>query len=108
MRQRTKVWSWITEANQVALEEQRERARKAKPSFTQAASRTEVAKAIEQFPVTQFVGYDKQHAQGTLLAMLKNEQLVTEAEQGEDVELLLDVDPLSILKGVGKLVIMVC
>jgi alanyl-tRNA synthetase len=77
---------------QQALQEQRERARK-KAKFTQAASRTDVVKAIEQFPVTQFVGYAQQQAQGTLLAMLKDEQLVSEAGQGEDVEFLLDITP---------------
>ena len=75
-----------------ALEEQRERARKT-AKFTQAISRVEVVKAIEQFPLTQFVGYVHQHAQGTLLAMLKDEQVVTESSQGEEVEFLLDTTP---------------
>jgi alanyl-tRNA synthetase len=76
----------------VALEEQRERARKT-AKFTQAASRTDVVKAIEQFPVTQFVGYAQQQAQGTLLAMVKDEQLVAESHQGDEVEFLLDTTP---------------
>jgi alanyl-tRNA synthetase len=76
----------------VALEEQRERARKT-AKFTQAASRTDVVKAIEQFPVTQFVGYAQQQAQGTLLAMIKDEQLVADSQQGDEVEFLLDTTP---------------
>ncbi len=56
---------------QQALEEQRERARKT-GKFTPASSRTDVVKAIEQFPVTQFLGYVQQQAQGTLLAMVKD------------------------------------
>ncbi len=75
-----------------ALEEQRERARKT-AKFTQAASRTELVKTIEQFPVTQFVGYAHQKTQGTLLAMVKDEHLVSEAGQGEEVEFLLDTTP---------------
>ena len=75
-----------------ALEEQRERARKT-AKFTQAASRTDVVKAIEQFPVTQFVGYAQQQAQGTLLAMVKDEQVVTESQPGDEVEFLLDTTP---------------
>ncbi len=75
-----------------ALNEQRERARKT-AKFTQAASRADVVKAIEGFPVTQFVGYAQQQAQGTLLAMIKDEQLVSESKQGEDVEFLLDATP---------------
>ena len=77
---------------QHSLEEQRERARKT-AKFAQTASRAEVVKAIEQFPVTQFVGYAQQQAQGTLLAMVKDEQLVTESHQGEEVEFLLDTTP---------------
>jgi alanyl-tRNA synthetase len=58
---------------QRALEEQRERARKT-AKFTPAASRSDVVKAIEQFPVTQF-------------------HLVSESHQGEEVEFLLDATP---------------
>ncbi len=75
-----------------ALNEQRERARKT-AKFTQAASRTEVVKAIEAFPVTKFLGYAQQEAQGALLAMIKDEHLVSESQQGEDVEFLLDATP---------------
>ena len=75
-----------------ALEEQRERARKT-AKFTQSAARNDVVKAIEQFPVTQFLGYVQQQAQGTLLAMIKDEHLVSEAQQGEEVEFLLDASP---------------
>ncbi len=77
---------------QQALEGQRERARKT-AKFTQAASRADVVKAIEQFPVTQFVGYSQTQAQGVLLAMVKGEQVVDESYQGEDVEFLLDTTP---------------
>ena len=77
---------------QQAMEEQRERARKT-AKFTQAASRTDLVKAIERFPVTQFVGYAQQQAPGTLLAMVKDEHLVSEAQQGEEVEFLLDATP---------------
>ena len=77
---------------QQALEGQRERARKT-AKFTQAASRADVVKAIEQFPVTQFVGYSQTQAQGVLLAMVKGEKVVDESYQGEDVEFLLDTTP---------------
>ena len=77
---------------QQAMDEQRERARKT-AKFTQATSRADLLKAIEQFPVTRFVGYAQEEAQGQLLAMVKGECLVSEAQQGEDVEFLLDVTP---------------
>ena len=75
-----------------ALEEQRERARKT-ARFSQAASRTELVSAIEQFPLTRFVGYSHQQAGGTLLGMVKDEQLIKVAKQGESVEFILDTTP---------------
>ncbi len=80
------------QAYQQALKEQQERARK-NAKFTQVASRLDVVKAIEQFPVTHFVGYTQQHAQGTLLGMVKDEHMASEATQGEEAEFLLDVTP---------------
>ncbi len=77
---------------QQALDEQRERARKT-AKFDQADSRGEVVKAVAQFPLTKFVGYTDQQVEGTLLAMLKEEQLVKEIGAGDMAELLLDVTP---------------
>ncbi|MDH5575281.1 MAG: alanine--tRNA ligase [Nitrospirota bacterium] len=77
---------------QQALEEQRDRARKT-ARFSQAASRTELVSAIEQFPLTQFVGYGHQQADGTLLGIVKDEHVIQEAKQGETVEFILDTTP---------------
>ena len=77
---------------QHALEEQRERARKT-ARFSQAGPRSDLASTLEQFPLTQFVGYDRQQAGGILLGMIKDEHLVKEAEQGETVEFILDTTP---------------
>ncbi len=75
-----------------ALENQRERARKS-AKFTQAGSRIDVINAIQQFPATSFVGYATQQAQAVLLAILKDDQVLQESQQGEDVEFLLDSTP---------------
>ncbi len=77
---------------QQALEEQRERARKT-AKFTQTISRADLVKVIEQFPVTQFVGYGQHQVQSNLLAMVKGEELVSESQQGDEVEFLLDTTP---------------
>jgi alanyl-tRNA synthetase len=77
---------------QHALEAQRERARKT-AKFSQAASRTELVSAIEQIPLTQFVGYAHQQTGGTLLGLVKDEHLIKEAKQGETVEFVLDTTP---------------
>ncbi len=77
---------------QHALEAQRERARKT-AKFSQADSRIELVSAIEQFPLTKFVGYAHQQAGGTLLGVVKDEHLIKEAKQGETVEFVLDTTP---------------
>jgi alanyl-tRNA synthetase len=77
---------------QHALEEQRERARKT-AKFSQSISRSELIQNLEQFPLTQFVGYLHQRAGGTLLGMVKDEHFIKEAKQGETVECLLDTSP---------------
>lgn len=77
---------------QQALAEQRGRARRT-AKFTQSASRSELTAALEQFPLTRFVGYTSQRAGGTLLGMVKDEQLIQEAGQGDMVEFILDTTP---------------
>lgn len=77
---------------QYALEEQRERARKT-AKFSQAAARSGLIHDLEQFPLTEFVGYNHQRAGGNLLGMVKDEHLVKEARQGETVEFILDTTP---------------
>lgn len=77
---------------QHALDAQRERARKT-AKFSQAASRIELVSAIEQIPLTQFVGYAHQQTGGTLLGLVKDEHLIKEAKQGETVEFVLDRTP---------------
>jgi alanyl-tRNA synthetase len=77
---------------QHALEAQRERARKT-AKFSQAASRTDLVSTLDQFPLTQFVGYTHQQAGGTLLGMIKEEHLIKEGKQGETIELVLNTTP---------------
>ncbi len=77
---------------QQALAEQRDRARKT-AKFSQADSQVEVVKAIDSLPVTTFLGYDHQRAQGTLLAILNGNRVVSGASQGETVDLVLDHTP---------------
>jgi alanyl-tRNA synthetase len=77
---------------QRALEEQRERARKT-ARFSRETTRTELMSAIEHLPLTEFVGYGHQQAGGTLLGIVKNEQMIKEAQQGETVEFVLDTTP---------------
>jgi len=77
---------------QTALDAQRDRARKT-AKFSIGESRASLLTSLEQFPLTQFVGYSQEQTQGTLLGMVKDEKLVKEAVQGEIVEFVLDVTP---------------
>jgi alanyl-tRNA synthetase len=77
---------------QHALNAQRERARKT-AKFTQAASRIDLVSALEQFPLTKFVGYARHEASVTLLGMVKDERLIQEASKGDTVEFVLDTTP---------------
>ena len=77
---------------QTALEAQRERARKT-AKFSVGEARGGLLKALDAFPPTQFVGYGLECNRGTLLAMVKDEQLVKEAVQGDILEFVLDATP---------------
>ncbi|MDR4492982.1 MAG: alanine--tRNA ligase [Nitrospirales bacterium] len=77
---------------QQSLEVQRDRARKT-AKFSSGEARSGLLTALEPFPQTQFVGYSMEQSEGTVLAMLKDEQLVKEAVQGEVVEFVLDSTP---------------
>ena len=77
---------------QHALDAQRERARKT-AKFSQAASQNELVSALEQIPLTKFVGYSHHQAGATLLGMVKDEHLIQEAGKGETVEFVLDITP---------------
>lgn len=75
-----------------ALDLQRDRARKT-AKFSVGDARTGLLTALEPIPLTQFVGYSQEQGEGTLLAMVKDEQLVKEAVQGDVVEFVLDMTP---------------
>jgi len=75
-----------------AIEEQRTRARKT-GGFEQVTARPAVAELAKRVGSTQFVGYDRLESDSVLRAILKGEQLVKEASEGEEVELALDATP---------------
>lgn len=75
-----------------AIEEQRTRARKT-GGFEQVTARPAVAELAKRIGVTQFVGYDRLESESVLRAILKGEQLVEEASEGDEVEVALDATP---------------
>jgi len=75
-----------------AIEEQRTRARKT-GGFEQETARPAVAELAKRIGATTFVGYEHLESDSVLRAILKGEQLVKEAVEGETVELAMDVTP---------------
>lgn len=77
---------------QRALEEQRERARKS-AGFEVVTAKPVIGELSARVKPTQFVGYEQLQADGLVQAILKNERLVAEAVEGDDIEVVLDVTP---------------
>ncbi|MDH4368359.1 MAG: alanine--tRNA ligase [Nitrospira sp.] len=75
-----------------AIEEQRTRARKSS-GFEQDTARPSVIELAKRVGITQFVGYDRLESDSILRAILRGEQLVTEASEGDEVEVVLDATP---------------
>ncbi len=77
---------------QAALEEQRERARN-KADFVAAKTRPVVQEAGQRHGPTTFTGYEGLTADAVVRAILKDDRLVQEAAEGDEVEIILDVTP---------------
>ncbi len=77
---------------EAAIEEQRTRARKT-GGFEQESARPAVTELVKRVGATTFIGYDRLESESILLAILKGEQLVKEAAEGDEVEVVLDVTP---------------
>jgi len=77
---------------EAAIEEQRTRARKT-GGFEQEMARPVVSELAKRVGATKFVGYDRLESESVLLAIIKGEQLVKEAVEGDEVEVALDVTP---------------
>jgi len=77
---------------EAAIEEQRNRARRT-GGFEQDTARPAVAELAARLGVTRFVGYDQLESDSVLQAILKGDRLVKEAQEGDEVEVVLDVTP---------------
>ena len=75
-----------------AIEEQRNRARET-GGFKQETARPAVAELAGRLGTTKFIGYDRLESDAVLQAILKGDRMVTEAVEGDEVEVALDVTP---------------
>jgi alanyl-tRNA synthetase len=76
---------------EVEMEQQRERARAARHDVDSMQVQGGVLGDLKV--ASTFVGYEKLQSTATVLAIVKNGQLVDEAASGEEVQLILDVTP---------------
>ncbi|ASS76662.1 alanine--tRNA ligase [Tumebacillus algifaecis] len=74
-----------------ALNEQRQRARAARKDVASMAVQTSLYEEIKIN--SDFVGYSETAAPATVLAMIKDGEIVTEAHEGDEIELFLDRTP---------------
>jgi alanyl-tRNA synthetase len=75
-----------------AIEEQRTRARKT-GGFEQEAARPAVAELAGRLGATKFIGYDRLEHESLVQVILKGDRLVTEAAEGDEIEVIMDVTP---------------
>jgi alanyl-tRNA synthetase len=76
-----------------AMDHQREQARAAWKGSGEEAVNPVYPTLAERLGSTRFLGYDTLEAQGRVLAILKNAQLVEAAEEGSEVEIVVDQTP---------------
>ena len=77
---------------EAAIEDQRTRARRT-GGFETEIARPVLRELTGRVGTTAFVGYDQLNAEGVVQALLKGEQLVKEAGEGDEIEVVLDVTP---------------
>ncbi|MDQ0287051.1 alanyl-tRNA synthetase [Desulfofundulus luciae] len=77
-----------------AMEEQRERARRARQETEYLSEKDAFYQVLrDKLGETRFVGYDTLEARGKVLALLKEGRTVDKVVAGEEVEFILDVTP---------------
>ncbi|MDN3018639.1 alanine--tRNA ligase [Paenibacillus sp. BSR1-1] len=76
---------------EVEMEQQRERARKARADVDSMQVQGGVLRDVTV--ESKFVGYDQLQTTSSVLAIIKNGELANEAAAGEEVQLILDVTP---------------
>jgi alanyl-tRNA synthetase len=76
-----------------AMDHQREQARAAWKGSGEEAVNPVYPTLAKRLGSTRFLGYDTLEAQGRVLAILKNDQLVEAAEEGSEVEIIVDQTP---------------
>jgi len=82
-----------------AMQEQRDKARAAWAGSGEEKIRPVYKEAAASAPKPVFIGYDTLEGSAQLLTIIKGDKIVTEAREGDDVELILDQTPFYAASG---------
>ncbi|MGD2060703.1 MAG: alanine--tRNA ligase, partial [Acidimicrobiia bacterium] len=75
------------------MQAQRERARAAWRGGESAEAAESYRDVLDEYGLTDFVGYDFEASDGVLLSMLREGEAIERAEEGQEVEIFLDKTP---------------
>lgn len=81
------------EGFEAAMEQQRSRARAAFEGAADADTSEAYRSLLRGVDQTEFVGYTDLEATGTVLALVREGTAVEQADEGQDIELFLDISP---------------
>ncbi|MBR6756281.1 MAG: alanine--tRNA ligase [Peptococcaceae bacterium] len=84
---------------EAAMANQREMSKKAKKAVTAWDLALTVTEQLGDLPATQFIGYEQLATETVLAGMLADGQKVTEAEEGQEVFVILPVTPFYAMSG---------
>ncbi len=90
---RERGWDIDEKGFEAEMEKQRERARKAWKGSGAIKMDPIYQKIKQEGCSTDFIGYEKESAEGEVLRLVKGGKVVTEAKEGETIELITDVTP---------------
>lgn len=87
------------EAYELLEEQAKERSRKAHQSTQQLASKNIYEAFVEKNGATEFVGYDKDSSEATIIGIVSHDEFVSCIEAGAEASIILDTTPFYAEKG---------
>lgn len=76
-----------------ALQEQRERSRKAYEEETGMVQKEAYTDVYQEYGATEFLGYEKTRSESKIVALISGDELVSTADEGKMIEIVLDKTP---------------
>jgi alanyl-tRNA synthetase len=77
----------------VEMEKQKERARRARQNSEGEGWKEDIYSQLDRHIQSKFIGYEKNESPSTILALVKEGQMVQKVEKGDSIAVILDVTP---------------